>query len=123
MLKIHKKEQTASYVIALQGQLVTGETAILRDAVLKDTNAVSLVLDFSRVSRIDASGLGLLLELREYAQSKRIDLRLINVPGMVRRVFEISQLDCVFDILPERVETFAPFESQLPTGLRLAPCH
>lgn len=123
MLKIHKKKQAASYVIALQGQLVTGETAILRDAVLKDTDAVSLVLDFSRVSRIDASGLGLLLELREYAQSKRIDLRLINVPGMVRRVFEISQLDCVFDILPERVETFAPFERQLPTGLRLASCH
>ena len=64
MLKVHIRRLGDVTVLCLQGQIVTGETSTLRDAVLSQSEASVVVLDLARVSRIDAGGLGLLLELR-----------------------------------------------------------
>jgi len=63
---------------------------------LSGTNAV--ILDLARVSRIDAHGLGVLLELREQAQTKGIRFELMNVSKFLRGVLEMTRLDSVFQI-------------------------
>lgn len=95
-------------VLALDGRIVHGETDMMRQAIRSrlaeshpQTN--SLVLDFARVSAVDAGGLGLLLELRREAQARGIRLRVTNASRMVSRVFEITRLDSVFEVSP-RVE-------------------
>jgi anti-anti-sigma factor len=50
------------------------------------------------VTTVDAGGLGVMLELREQFQSNGIRFELINVPKQIRRVFEITRLDSVFQI-------------------------
>lgn len=107
MFKVYKKKAGDFTVLFLQGRLVTNETFILRDAALSELNSNSIVLDFARVSRIDARGLGVLLELRELADSKGLQLKLVNVPRLVKRIFEISHLDSVFEIIAEK---------DIPTG-------
>ncbi len=102
MLKIHSKNLDSLAVLSLQGQVVNGQTEILRNAVhlaaLPEISAIKL--DLGRVTTVDAGGLGVMLELREQVQSKRIRLELINVPRQIRRVFEITHLDTVFQITP-----------------------
>ena len=56
-----------------------------------------VVLDFARVELIDAKGLGVLLELQEFTQSRGIEFRLINVNSLVQQVLNISHLNSVFE--------------------------
>jgi anti-sigma B factor antagonist len=98
MLKVHVKNLERFTVLCLQGQIITGETDDLRTAVQSVSNARALILDFSRVTTIDAHGLGVLLDLRQRAQSKGMRFELMNVSKPMRRIFEITRLDSVFDI-------------------------
>ena len=101
MLKVRLQHLGDSAILLLQGGIVIGHTATLRSAVLSQSGVRVLVLDMTRVNRIDASGLGVLLQLREYLQSKAIDLKLMSVPAIIRQVLEITRLDSVFEIVEE----------------------
>ena len=101
MLKVHKKLLGDDAVLCLQGGITTGEITPLRDAVLSQSEATSWILDLTRVSRIDARGLGVLLELRERTLARGQEFKLRNINRLVRQVFEITHLDSVFEIEKE----------------------
>jgi len=101
MLKIHTRNSGNVAVLCVQGRIVNGETAPLRDAVNSQSRVGILVLDLGRVSTIDASGLGLMLELRRQSLAKGICFKLMNVTKLVGRVLEVTQLDSVFEIAPQ----------------------
>jgi anti-sigma B factor antagonist len=98
MLKVYKRKIGDVAVLCLQGQLVTGETEILRAAVASQPNAGALVLDLRRVRTIDAGGLGVLLELREQTLLKGMEFILTNVTKLVQQVLEVTRLNTVFEI-------------------------
>lgn len=100
MLKVHAKTLDKTTILSLQGQIVTGETEILRNTVhsLSQTNAV--ILDLGRVSKIDAHGLGVMLELRQRTQESGIRFELMNVSKPVYIILEMTRLDSVFEIRP-----------------------
>jgi anti-anti-sigma factor len=100
MLRVNTRKLENVTVLALEGRIVTGETATLCDAIEQQSDAVSLVLDLARVTTVDARGLGLMLELRDQVQSKGIRFKVINANQLVRRVFEITRLDSVFEFSP-----------------------
>jgi anti-anti-sigma factor len=84
---------------------VTGETETLRKAVQSLSEVSAVILDFARVTTIDAGGLGVMLQLRELAGSRGIRFELMNVTKQINRVLEITRLDSVFQITSE-VEFF-----------------
>jgi anti-sigma B factor antagonist len=98
MLKVNAKNLGNVGVLCLQGQIVIGETEILRNAVhsLSETSAV--ILDLARVSTVDAHGLGVMLDLRQQAEEKGTSFELMNVSEQLMRVLEITHLDSVFQI-------------------------
>ena len=98
MLKVHAKKSDTVDVLCLEGQIVNGETEILRNAVDIAPDASDIILDLSNVSVVDAHGLGVLLQLREQTVAKGIHLELINVNKPVSRIFEITRLNTVFEI-------------------------
>jgi anti-sigma B factor antagonist len=100
MLKVHAKKLHAVEVLALEGQLVNGDTETLQGAVQLVDEISDVVLDLSNVSIVDAHGLGVLLQLREQTLAHGIHLELINVNEPVSRVFKITRLDTVFEINP-----------------------
>ena len=105
MLKVQTKKLGSIAVLSLHGQIVNGETEILRKAV-ESVSGISVVrLDLARVTTVDAGGLGVLLALREQAQAEGIRLELTNITRHIGRVFEITRLDTVFQIT-SRVERF-----------------
>ena len=122
MLKVHVRNLGTVAILCLQGRLVVGETGALRQAVDAQTRASAIVLDLARVSTIDAHGLGVMLELRQQAESRGIEFRLMNVTQLVSRVLEITRLNSVFEITS--AENIRPRVSPgwpAPVA-RLAPC-
>lgn len=98
MLKVHAKRLDAIEILSLEGQIVTGNTEILRSAVQLAAGASEIVLDFANVTTVDAHGLGVLLQLREQALAKGVHFELRNVNQPLHRIFEITRLDTVFSI-------------------------
>ena len=98
MLEVHAKNLGNIAVLCLQGQIVTGETEILRNAVHSLPEVSAVILDFARVTTIDAGGLGVMLALREQVQSKGIRFELMNVNKRISMVLELTRLDSVFQI-------------------------
>ena len=98
MLKVRAKNLESVTILFLQGQIVTGETETLRGVVqsLCDTRAV--LLDLALVSKIDAHGLGVMLELRELMQTKGVRFELMRIRRPLSRVLEMAHLDSVFRI-------------------------
>ena len=113
MLKVHARNSGNVAVLCLQGRIVNGETASLREAVNSQTRVGTVVLDLGRVSTIDASGLGLMLELRRLSLAKGIRFKLMNVTKLVSRVLEVTRLDSVFEVAPT-IE-FLPATSRMPS--------
>ena len=98
MLNVHAKNLGTVAVLCLQGQIVNGETEVLRNAVQSLSEVSAVILDLARVTTVDAGGLGVMLALREQAESRGIRFRLMNVTKQVGRVLEITRLDSVFQI-------------------------
>ena len=98
MLKVHAKKLHAVEVLSLEGQIVNGETEILRSAVQLASGSSEIVLDLSNVSIVDAHGLGVLLQLREQTLARGVHLELINVSRSLYKIFEITRLNTVFAI-------------------------
>ena len=98
MLKVHAKNLGTATVLCLQGQIVIGDTETLRNVVQSLSETSAVILDLARVMTVDAHGLGVMLELREQAESKGIRFELTNVTKLVSRVLEVTHLDSVFDV-------------------------
>ena len=98
MLKVHAKKLNAAQVLCLEGQIVNGETDILRAAVQPLPATGKIILDLSDVTIVDAHGLGVLLQLREQTLANGVGFELMNVSKWVARVLEVVRLDTVFRI-------------------------
>ena len=121
MLKVHTRKLGNVAVVSVQGRIVNGETASLREEVGSQLTSNSVVLDLARVSTIDASGLGLMLSLRRQAETKGVALKLMNVSKFVCQVFEITRLDTVFEVIP-RERTMPAIPQTARTSLEWAAC-
>jgi len=108
MLNIHNTKFGNVALLSVEGKIVRGETDALRKAVLAQVDASVIILDLARVNTIDAGGLGVMLELREYTESRGVEFRLENVTNLVRRILEITRLDSVFKISGSDLRTIDP---------------
>ncbi|MEK6283235.1 MAG: STAS domain-containing protein [Acidobacteriota bacterium] len=121
MLKVHARNLGTAAVLCLEGQIVTGETEILRNAVQSLSNVSAVKLDLARVTTVDAGGLGVMLSLREQVESKGIRFELMNVNKQVGMVLKLTRLDSVFHIT-SGVEFFPAVSRRPKSAARLASC-
>lgn len=98
MLKVHAKKSNVAEVLCLEGQIVRGETEMLRSVVQLTSNTREIILDLSNVNVVDAHGLGVLLQLREQSLARGVRFELTNVSKSLYRIFEITRLNTVFDM-------------------------
>jgi anti-anti-sigma factor len=92
---VHKLRDTI--LCRCMGRLVSGDSESLRDAVLASTRTHTVVLDLAEVHSMDAAGLGVLLSLREWAQTTGAKFQLMNLTPSVEEVFELTNLKDVFE--------------------------
>ena len=70
-----------------------------------------LVLDLSRLSFVDSSGLGALLSCLRQVSAKAGDLKLCGLSKQVRALFELVRMHRIFDIYGTREQAVSAFQS------------
>jgi anti-sigma B factor antagonist len=93
------QERDGAVVVELAGELDLYNAHTVRDALLgqAEKNPERLVVDLSRVTFIDSTGLGVLIEARTRLPNRRAFL--LASPGLeTRRALEISGLDRHFAV-------------------------
>src|SRR6266550_1774942 len=109
MLKVQAKNFGTVAILCLEGQIVNGETEILRKVVHSLPEVSAVILDFARVTTVDAHGLGVMLALREQVEAKSSRFELMNVNQRIIMVLKLTRLDSVFEIMSglERVASIS----------------
>jgi anti-anti-sigma factor len=99
------------YVIKSIGRIVTGEEATTLQAAMN--RAVMefrhVVLDISEVTRIDSSGMGLLVRFLSHVRSRGGDLRLAAPQPFFRRLLEMTKLSSIFRVYDSDEQAIVSF--------------
>lgn len=103
-LKLHTHKVGISHVVEVAGEVELDNAELLRDELLRASSSEKpcLVIDLSRVSFIDSTGVGVLVGA--FKRVREIGTLAVVCPQRsVRRVFEITGLTQVF-VLHNTVE-------------------
>lgn len=88
--RLSMKCEGSNRVFQLEGALVEHNLQFVRDAFANAAlEQADFVLDFARVSHIDASAIGLMMIARGYQARRRRTLRIVSVSPGVRRIFRL----------------------------------
>lgn len=68
-----------------------------------------IIVNFSKVTYVDSSGLATLVEILKNMRSYGGKIRLTNLSPKVKSLFEITKLDKLFEILQDEAEAIANF--------------
>ena len=102
-------------VVALRGNVLGGpDGADLHDYLtdLREAGRRTLVMDLSKATLMNSSGLGMLVSALTTMRNAGGDLRLSGVPERVHGLFVITKLDRVFKSYPTVEEAAASFEQK-----------
>ena len=96
-------------VFAMEGELTVGNRQELKRGVLDAvTNGErKILIDFARTSYIDSSGLGALVSLSKRVRESGGELRLAALNDDLATLFELTRLDTLFHIAPDRSAALA----------------
>ncbi len=91
-------------VVEVQGQLIVGNRQELKRKVLErlECGDREFMIDFRNTGYIDSSGLGVLVSLSKKIREQGGTLRLANLNGDLRTLFELTKLDTLFEITDSR---------------------
>jgi anti-anti-sigma factor len=92
-------------VLRFSGRLVFGEEiSTLFNGVISQKNKRVVVLDLTKVNRIDACGLGILVFLKRWARGAGVKLQLIP-SKTVQELLDLTGLHSLFEIRSSKVES------------------
>lgn len=93
--------------LTIEGELDLGSSRHWHEVVLPMLEPPcpdQVDVDLTGVAFMDSSGLGLLVNLRQWSESNAVSLRLLNVPRNVLRVLEFSGVTSLFQISAAQLE-------------------
>lgn len=98
-MKYNTKEEAGYTVVELAGDVDLSCSPDARKQILQCLdNKSNLLVDLSRVSYIDSSGVASLVEGYQTAKKKNLRFGLIGVSGPAMSVLQLARLDKVFPI-------------------------
>ena len=71
--------------------------------------APKIVINFSKVTYVDSSGLATLVEILKLMRVYGGKLRLSNLSPKIKSLFEITKLEKLFDIMPDEEKALSDF--------------
>jgi anti-sigma B factor antagonist len=111
-MKTTERERDGVKILIFEGPLTIGAGDLtLRDAITEavDEGARNLLVDLSRASKIDSSGIGELLAAYTRVTNRGGKLKLLHLSAKLKDLLTITQLIKVFDIFEDENEAVASF--------------
>jgi anti-sigma B factor antagonist len=105
-MEVTREKHGDSVLLVIAGQIDMYSSPELRGELTAalESGSKRLVLDMEKVEFIDSSGLATLIEVLQKLRGSEGKLRLSNLSSGVLGVFELSNLDQLFDIRATREE-------------------
>ncbi len=96
-------------ILALDGEIDLHRSAEIKQTFspLIEQKTARILLDLSRVSYIDSSGLAIFIEALQRVMAYGGTLAIFGLGASVRSIFEIARLDQVFQIFPDEASARA----------------
>ncbi|TYB82646.1 MAG: STAS domain-containing protein [Kosmotoga sp.] len=86
-------------ILYLKGKLDSNAENIIKEEVNKFIKKKkNIIMDLSKISYINSSGLGILVSVLKKAKSENLKLHLVNLQSYVEELINSSQLDRIFSI-------------------------
>jgi anti-sigma B factor antagonist len=79
--------------------------------VIRDQKDTKVLIDLSRVSRIDSTGLGVLMNCYCHAVKNAGALKLLRADAPVRRVLSVTKIDSLLPIFEDEATAIASFRA------------
>ncbi len=118
-LSIGAREKQGAVILDLSGRIVAGEEVDTLRAKVKDLQATGhtkIILNMAEVSRIDSTGIGMLVEAVINTVKLDGQLKLISLPRLVHNVLVTHRLLQAFEIHPTEEEALASFAKAVVPG-------
>lgn len=112
-MKISVKERYNAVVLELKGNVLGGlDSSLFKNEINKQIEAgrKNFVIDLSRVSMMNSSGLGILVSGLTSIKNSDGNMKISNPTEKIKSLFMITRLVTIFDTynsLDEAVESFA----------------
>src|SRR3954465_10130469 len=108
------KKEGDVIVVDVEGQLIVGNRQELKQKVLDELErgGRKFLIDFSQTGYIDSSGLGVLVSLSKKIRAQGGELRLANLNDDLKTLFELTNLDTLFQVAESRdraLQSFCPW--------------
>lgn len=78
-------------IVKIKGEIDLNNSKLLKDEI-KKLNENHVILDFSEVSYLDSSGIGVLISIHKNLQSKSGSLEIINIDKKIKELFDMVGL-------------------------------
>ena len=95
MLRINIQSENGTAILYCSGRIVFGMEAETLRTITRSRLEPSIQIDLGQVETVDASGLGLLVELQQWARREHRQLRFQNASEFVGRLITITRLNDV----------------------------
>jgi anti-sigma B factor antagonist len=119
-LTIDHREVQGVRVLNLSGRIIAGPECDSVRSFIKEFLAnhwSNILLDLANVTRIDSTGIGMLVEAVIVTTKEGGQLKLVNVPRLIHNILSTHRLLQAFDIYPTEKEALASFTKPVrPSG-------
>jgi len=116
-LTIDAKEVEGVRVLTLSGRIVAGPEVDTMRGFIKEflgNHWNHIVLDLANVTRIDSTGIGMLVESVILTVKEGGQLKLTRLPRLIHNILSTHRLLQAFDIYPTEADALASFAKSAP---------
>ena len=112
-LSINAAEKQGVSVLGLSGKLVAGEECDtlrghIRNLLVADKKRI--LLNMGGITRVDSTGIGMLVESVIYTTKQGGELKLVNLPRLIGNILNTHRLLQAFDIYTSEEEALGTFK-------------
>ena len=102
MLRINIQSEGDVATLHCAGRIIFGLEAETLRSIVKSRAERAIKIDLSKIETVDATGLGLLVELQHWAAKDRRSLTFMNPTEFVWRLIALTRLNNVLAMSPKR---------------------
>ena len=112
---IEQGSEAGHFVIAARGEIDLFTAPELKQVITEaiECGERRMAIDLSEVSFLDSTALGVLIGAVKRLRSRGGALAVVNTDASIAKTFEITGLDQIFTIVPDRAEALEALDDEI----------